>query len=167
MKIKLTQPLTAQEIKTITKCTACTAIGATIYYIATHSSEVDRDTLFLALPGENSHGENYRTEVLARGGFLLTEKTGERSFTVSSVYDALFSLARAHIESLRSLKHTVAITGSVGKTTTKEVLRIFLSQCFHTHATEGNQNSEIGMPLTMLILLQLNLLLFHYSFHYH
>lgn len=150
MKIKLIQPLKAQEIENITKCTACTAKDATIHYIATHSSEVEPDTLFLALQGGNNHGENFRTEVLERGGFLLTEKIGERSFTVSSVFDALFALARAHIDSLCSLKHTIAITGSVGKTTTKEVLRIFLSQCFHTHATNGNQNSEIGTPLTML-----------------
>lgn len=150
MKIKLTHPISAKEIERITKCTACTAADASIRYIATHSAEVERDTLFLAMAGENANGEDFREEVIARGGFLLTEAYGDKSFTVSSVSDALFALAKAHLSRLTARKHTVAITGSVGKTTTKELLRIFLAERFRTHATEGNKNSEIGLPLTIL-----------------
>ncbi len=150
MKIKLTHPISAGEIERITESVACTVMDANIRYIATHSAEVERDTLFLALAGENANGEDFREEVLARGGFLLTEAYGEKSFTVSSVSDALFALARAHLARLTRRKHTIAITGSVGKTTTKELLRIFLSERLRTHATEGNKNSTIGLPLTIL-----------------
>lgn len=150
MKIKLSSPLSSEEIERMTYTKACTAKGATVRYIATHSSEVTKDTLFLAMAGEKTHGERFRAEVIARGGFLLTEKQGDKSFTVSSVEEALFALAKAHLLKLRDLKHTVGITGSVGKTTTKEVLRRILSPALRTHATEGNQNSEIGLPLTIL-----------------
>jgi UDP-N-acetylmuramoyl-tripeptide--D-alanyl-D-alanine ligase len=150
MKIELNAPLSSEEIKRMTHAKACTAEGASIRYIATHSSEVSKDTLFLAMAGEKTHGEAFRSEVIARGGYLLTEKEGEKSFTVASVKEALFALARAHLLKLRDLKHTVGITGSVGKTTTKEVLRRILSSSLRTHATEGNQNSEIGLPLTIL-----------------
>jgi len=150
MKIKLTTPISAKEIERITKCIACTAENAEIRYIATHSSEVEKDTLFLSMAGEHANGEDFREEVLSRGGYLLTEAYGDKSFTVASVNDALFALAKAHLEKLTKRKHTVAITGSVGKTTTKEMLRLFLSDRFLTHATEGNKNSEIGLPLTIL-----------------
>ena len=150
MKIKLTYPISAKEIEAVTGCTIHSAEDAEIQYITTHSSEVERDTLFIAMQGERTHGEAFRDIVIARGGYLLTEKAGERSFTVSSVSDALFALARAHLKRLTALRHTIAVTGSVGKTTTKEMLRILLSDRYRTHATEGNQNSEIGLPLTIL-----------------
>ena len=82
MKIELKTPLTAETIRRVTNA-ACTAEGASIRYIATHSTEVGRDTLFLALKGERSCGEQFRDEVISRGGYLLTEGEGERSFTVS------------------------------------------------------------------------------------
>ncbi len=150
MKIKLTAPLSSEEIKQITHTTACTAEDASIRYIATHSAEVTKDTLFLAMAGEKTHGDSFRSDVIAHEGYLLTEKAGEKSFTVRSVSEALFALAKAHLLKLRNLRHTIGITGSVGKTTTKEVLKCILSSSFRTHATEGNHNSEIGLPLTIL-----------------
>ena len=150
MKIKLTIPLSCEEIQQITHTIRCTAEDAKIRYIATHSSEVEHDTLFLAMVGEKTCGEQFRAEVIARGGYLLTESMGERSFTVRSVSEALFALAEAHLLKLKKLKHTIGITGSVGKTTTKEMLLRFISPSFRTHATARNQNSEIGLPLTIL-----------------
>ena len=149
MKIELKTPLTAETIRRVTNA-ACTAEGASIRYIATHSTEVGHDTLFLALKGERSCGEQFRDEVISRGGYLLTEGKGEKSFTVSSVPEALFALAKEHLSHLHALKHTIGITGSTGKTTTKELLFRLLSPVFRTHATAGNQNSEIGLPLTIL-----------------
>lgn len=150
MKIKLTYKLSRREIESITQCIVCTAKSEYLDSIATHSSEVTEGTLFLALQGTRGHGEDFRDEVLARGGCLLTDRPGENSFTVSSVIDALFALASAHLARLSSRRYTIAITGSVGKTTTKEMLRRMLSGRYRTHATEGNQNSEIGLPLTIL-----------------
>ncbi len=150
MKIKLTHPISAKEIEGITGCVLCGVENARIHSVATHSSEVEENTLFLAMQGEKTHGEAFRNEVIARGGFLLTEKHGDKSFCVPSVGEALFRLARTHLDKLTKCKHTIAITGSVGKTTTKEVLRRMLSDRYCTHATEGNQNSEIGLPLTIL-----------------
>ena len=59
-------------------------------------------------------------------------------------------MAHRQKSALPRLKHTVAITGSVGKTTTKEFLRTIVSPRYRTHATAGNMNNEIGLPLTVL-----------------
>ena len=152
MKIKLTKPLTAKEIEAPTGALRATDISQDerIDAIATHSDEVEKNTLFLAFCGEKTHGDRFHGEVTKRGGCIMSEKSLSRGFKVTSVSDALFSLAKDHLASLKRLKSTVCITGSVGKTTTKEILSRILSPHAALHATEGNQNSEIGLPLTVL-----------------
>ncbi len=150
MKIKLTRPLTAKEIKETTGATLHISGDTLIESIATHSDEVEKNTLFLSFLGENTHGDVFLPRVLERGGYMMTEAEAQGCITVSSVTDALFALAKAHLRRLADLKHTVAITGSAGKTTTKEILFSLTKRHFRTHSTVGNQNSEIGLPLTVL-----------------
>ena len=152
MKIKLTKPYTAREIEKITGAFIGSDIrpDQTLDAIATHSDEVEKNTLFLAFRGERTDGTRFYEAVTERGGYIMSEKRHARGFTVSSVQDALFRMAEAHLASLRQRKSTVCITGSTGKTTTKEILFRILSPHLCVHATKGNQNSEIGLPLTVL-----------------
>ena len=150
MKIKLTQPLSAYEIQEITDARLHINGHKKIEYIATHSGEVTEGTLFLAMQGTKTHGECFRGEVLSRGGIILTDKAAPGSITVPSVSKALFLIAKSYLSSLDSLRYTVAITGSVGKTTTKEILAFLLKKHLIAYATSQNQNSEIGLPLTVL-----------------
>ena len=93
--------------------------------------------LFVALKGEKGDGHDYIPQALAAGA--------------AGVIDGYEELDRAAREYRRSLgAKVVAVTGSTGKTTTKELLRAFLSQVGRTHATEGNFNNHIGLPLTIL-----------------
>ncbi len=150
MKIKLTRPMRANEIKEITNATLNIPGDTRIDFIATHSDEVSEGTLFLSLQGEKTHGDVFLPRVSQNGGYMMSERSAEGCITVSSVTEALFALAKNHLGELRRLKHTVGITGSVGKTTTKEILRVLTASRFCTYANEGNQNSEIGLPLTIL-----------------
>ncbi len=93
--------------------------------------------LFVALKGEKSDGHDYISQALEKGAAGIVDG-----------YAELDALARAY---RRSLKATViGVTGSAGKTTTKEFLRAFLSRVGKTHATEGNFNNHLGLPITIL-----------------
>ena len=63
---------------------------------------------------------------------------------------ALLDIAHAYKRELKQLRHTVAVTGSVGKTTTKQFIYAVLAQKYRTEKTEGNFNNLVGMPLTVL-----------------
>ena len=109
MKIKLTKPYTAREIEEVTGALISPDIHPTetMDSIATHSDEVERNTLFLTFRGEKTNGECFHEEVLRRGGFIMSEKRLARGFTVPSVTEALFRLAEAHLDSLKCRKSTV------------------------------------------------------------
>ena len=101
------------------------------------SREVKPGMGFVALKGEKTDGHAFIPQALAAGA--------------TDVIDGLDELQRRALEYRRSLKATVVgVTGSAGKTTTKELLKAFLSKAGKTHATEGNFNNHIGLPLTIL-----------------
>ena len=95
--------------------------------------------LFVALKGENGDGREYIPQALEKGAAGIVEGYGE-----------LNAVAREYRRSLAPKTTVVALTGSAGKTTTKELLRTFLSCAGRTYATEGNYNNHIGMPVTIL-----------------
>ena len=152
MKIQLTHPCTVREIAHVTGASPSPDLSwdAPVRSVATHSDEVEEATLFLALKGENTSGLRFHSEVLRRGGYTMAQEKTEKGLLVPSVIEALYRLADAHLRSFRRLRHTLCITGSVGKTTTKEILWHVLSGSLRLHATVGNQNSDIGLPLTVL-----------------
>ncbi len=116
---------------------------------------VETGDIFFALPGEHADGHDFLVDVAARGAVAAVVKQdyvgpdyGLDLLRVPNVLEALQCLAR-----IRLVKHrakVVAITGSVGKTTTKDFLLTLLRQKYRVGASVGNQNSQIGLPLTLL-----------------
>ena len=101
------------------------------------SREVKPGMGFVALKGEKSDGHDFIPQAKAAGA--------------AEIVDGLEELQRRANEYRRTLKaKVIGVTGSAGKTTTKELLRAFLSTAGKTHATEGNFNNHIGLPLTIL-----------------
>ena len=118
--------------------------------IVTSSREASPDSLFIALDGVTSCGDDYLDEARARGALTLSQKRLDADIRVKSTEEAFLSIAALYKSKLRSLMHTVAITGSVGKTTAKNILSKMLSSLLCTHATEGNYNNYIGCSHTVL-----------------
>lgn len=124
--------------------------------VCTDSRETANGALFVALGGERVDGHDYIDAALsAGGGCVLCERIPEqlqdRNYVAVVVEDsikAVGELAKAYDRRINHRK--VAITGSVGKTTTKEFVAAVLGESFRVHKTEGNYNSNIGMPLSML-----------------
>ncbi len=123
--------------------------------VCTDSREAAEGTLFVALGGERVDGHDYIAAAVSSGNdCVLCERipeTIDRKYVAVVVDDSLRAvgeLAKAYDRRINHRK--VAITGSVGKTTTKEFVASVLSEGFRVHKTEGNYNSNIGMPLSML-----------------
>ena len=109
------------------------------------------DTFFIALPGENLDGADFVEDAISQGAtFALTHKESESpSIVVQDVAAALLLLAQAARQQSTETKF-VGITGSQGKTTTKELLGHILSTSGETVVPVGSFNNEIGVPLTIL-----------------
>jgi UDP-N-acetylmuramoyl-tripeptide--D-alanyl-D-alanine ligase len=111
--------------------------------------------LFFALPGERTDGHLFVQDALSRGAAAAVV-SAERSevpaaaniFRVADPLAALQDLARWYRGTLPA--RIVAVTGSTGKTTTKEMIAAVLSTTYRTHASSGNRNNHIGLPLTLL-----------------
>lgn len=119
--------------------------------IATDSREIELGDLFLALRGEKTDGTNYVKEAIWRGAIAVMSESavsGCPCLTVRSVTDAIADLAREYADTVRH--KTVAVTGSVGKSTVLSYLKTVLSTTFRVHAPGGNYNTDLGLPLTML-----------------
>ena len=131
--------------------------------VATDSRKVGPGFLFVALPGERTDGHEFLGEAAAASAaaLLVSEDQAERrdshwsrlpaksSLAVIAVPDTLRGLqdlARLRMRDLASVTR-IGITGSSGKTTTKEILGSILTRAFPTAVNEGNLNSEIGLPL--------------------
>ena len=116
--------------------------------------EID-GSLFFALRGDQFDGNNFVEDALSKGCRLaLTERMDlEGSERVMVVPSALEQLQRlAHHHRMQVAPRLVAITGSNGKTTTKELMAAVLSTKYKLLATRGNLNNHIGVPLTLLSL---------------
>ncbi len=125
-------------------------------YVCTDSRETADGALFVALGGERVDGHDYIGAAISSGsGCVLCERipdlSADSKYVAVVVEDSLRAvgeLAKAYDRRINHRK--VAITGSVGKTTTKEFVSSVLSEGFRVHKTQGNYNSNIGMPLSML-----------------
>ncbi len=119
--------------------------------VSTDSRNIPEGALFLALKGERFDGHNYIEKAVENGAIaVVSERDVSVSVPVLRVADtgeALLALAGGY-RSLFSVP-VVGITGSVGKTTTKEMTAAVLEQKFRTMYTQGNLNNEIGLPLTI------------------
>jgi UDP-N-acetylmuramoyl-tripeptide--D-alanyl-D-alanine ligase len=121
--------------------------------IQTDSRKLKNGDLFFALKGPNFNGNNFTKQALGMGAaYVVADEdlsfTDERIIQVKDALETLQQLAKFHREQFTI--PFIAITGSNGKTTTKELLHAVLSTTFKTYTTEGNLNNHIGIPLTIL-----------------
>lgn len=121
--------------------------------ISTDSRNIKAGDVFFALKGENFDGNAYVRKTLEAGAFaaFTDSKTNRRISGAIFVPDVLECLQRtANFHRLRLGVPVIGITGTNGKTTTKELCREVLSRKFRITATEGNFNNHIGLPLSLL-----------------
>lgn len=121
--------------------------------ISTDTRKIKKDSIFFALKGENFNANEFAEEALEKGAAyaVIDEELpgkNERFLRVEDSLKALQQLASYHRKFLDT--PILALTGSNGKTTTKELFNIVLSRKFKTVATTGNLNNHIGVPLTLL-----------------
>jgi UDP-N-acetylmuramoyl-tripeptide--D-alanyl-D-alanine ligase len=121
--------------------------------VVTDSRKIVDGSLFFALKGEKFNGNEYAAEALARGASyaIIDEKkyqTNNKTILVKNVLETLQQLATYHRKQIGI--PILGITGSNGKTTTKELIAAVLSQKYTISFTQGNLNNHIGVPLTLL-----------------
>ena len=117
------------------------------------SRQIKDGSLFLAIKGERVDGHDYIEKCFAGGAVCaVCEKppvNEEKPYIlVDSTLEAVKKIAKAYRQKFDI--PVVGVSGSVGKTSTKEMLYAVLSQKFRTHKTQGNLNNELGVPLTLL-----------------
>jgi UDP-N-acetylmuramoyl-tripeptide--D-alanyl-D-alanine ligase len=120
--------------------------------VSTDSRTVGKGQIFFALWGDNYNGNKFAAEALERGAScaVIDDTLFENENTIL-VDDCLFELQALASHFRKEMKVPVlAITGTNGKTTTKELLAAILSKKFKVHFTKGNLNNHIGVPLTIL-----------------
>jgi UDP-N-acetylmuramoyl-tripeptide--D-alanyl-D-alanine ligase len=131
-----------------------------LYNLYKKNSSIQTDTrklktgdIFFALKGNNFNGNNFAKQAIEQGAdyAVIDEKEFEipgKTILVDNVLLALQQLAKHHRQQFTI--PFIAITGSNGKTTTKELMHAVLSSAYKTYTTEGNLNNHIGVPLTVL-----------------
>ncbi len=150
MRIILSVPLTLSEIAENALSTHIFRENATVSAIVTNSKKVCPGDLFIPLIGEKHNGEDYTEEARSRGAYILSSRDCNADIKTDDTMLSLLKIASYYKSKLRSLKKIIAITGSVGKTTTKNVLAKMVSAKYITHATEENFNNYIGLSYTLL-----------------
>lgn len=123
------------------------------YKVATDTRAELTNTIFFALKGGNFNGNAYAEKALGKGAnfAVVDEKefqTNDKIILVEDVLKTLQNLATYHRNQLKI--PIISLTGSNGKTTTKELIHVVLKQKYNCIATKGNLNNHIGVPLTLL-----------------
>lgn len=125
--------------------------------VTTDSRTIRGGELFFALKGENFDGNEYAGKAVDAGAaYAVVEAgskfdgAGERFISMPDTLAALKQLAAWHRTHVREGLPVIGLTGTNGKTTTKELIRAVLSSKYRVTATEGNFNNEIGVPLSVL-----------------
>ena len=121
--------------------------------VQTDTRKLQRGDLFFALKGDNFNGNEFAAAAIEAGaGYAVIDEEAfhipGKTFLVKNVLASLQELARYHRQQFDI--PFIAITGSNGKTTTKELVHAVLSSHYRTYTTEGNLNNHIGIPLTIL-----------------
>jgi UDP-N-acetylmuramoyl-tripeptide--D-alanyl-D-alanine ligase len=122
-----------------------------ITHVTIHSKTAYPGSLFVALPGTRVDGHQFVPEVLAKGAFAMVRTGAVDLPGVIEVDDPLVglqNLARAYLAQFDV--PVVAVTGSNGKTTTKDMITRILAERYAVHSSEENYNNELGLPLSVL-----------------
>ncbi len=121
--------------------------------ITQDSREVSEDSIFLAIQGERVNGEDFANQSILKGAKLVVSQNDikdipkDKLLIVDSVLDTNILMAKNYIENYNIKK--IAVTGSVGKTTTKDFIYAAVSPFLKTIKSEGNNNNELGLPKTV------------------
>lgn len=123
------------------------------YLVDTDTRKIRKGAIFFALKGDNFNGNEFAEEALKSGAnyVVIDEieyKTNSKTILVENVLETLQKLANFHRKQLAI--PIISLTGSNGKTTTKELINAVLSKKYACVATLGNLNNHIGVPLTLL-----------------
>ena len=121
--------------------------------LSTDTRKIEKDSMFFAIKGENFDANTFASQALEKGAlFVVIDNPSylidDRTLLVQNSLETLQELAKFHRLYLKI--PIIALTGSNGKTTTKELINVVLSQKYNTKATIGNLNNHIGVPLTLL-----------------
>ncbi|MFH6972880.1 UDP-N-acetylmuramoyl-tripeptide--D-alanyl-D-alanine ligase [Flavobacterium petrolei] len=121
--------------------------------VSIDTRKIETNSLFIAIKGERFDANTFAKEALDKGAsyVIIDDKSyfiDQRTILVEDSLIALQELAKFHRDYLKL--PIIALTGSNGKTTTKELINVVLSKKFNTKATVGNLNNHIGVPLTLL-----------------
>ncbi len=143
------RPLTYKEAAKAVN--SVSALEGRFVDVCTDTRKITHGCIFIALRGEKFDGHDYAAKALESGaGAVICEKDcglGDRQILVGSTRRALLDLA-GYYRSLFKIPF-IGITGSVGKTTTKDMVHAVMSAKYNTLKNEGNLNNEIGVPLTL------------------
>ena len=124
------------------------------FLVDTDTRTIRKNTIFFALKGDNFNGNAFAAEALKQGAsYAIVDEAKYKNnnshiILVDDVLETLQELAKYHRKILNI--PIIGLTGSNGKTTTKELLNAVLSTKYKTTATKGNLNNHIGVPLTLL-----------------
>ncbi len=149
MRIDLAFPMTLREIRTAVGGVGEICDDCTVHAISTDTRTLRPGDLFVALHGERNDGHRF-LEAANEGGAVacLAESARQGSIAVENTHKALLALAEHSLRSHRV--PVVAITGSMGKTSTKEATAAALAPAFRVYKTSGNENNELGVAKTVL-----------------
>lgn len=123
------------------------------YKISTDTRSISQNSLFFALKGENFNANQFASKAIELGASIaiVDEEKYANNTTILFVKNTLTGLQKLANFYRKKLNIPIlAITGSNGKTTTKELINVVLSKKYNTLATKGNLNNHIGVPLTIL-----------------
>ena len=153
--MKITVNMTAKEV-----AKACggeyTGKDHDVKGFSTDSSEIFDGTRFVAIKGERRDGADFIPEVISHGAVCAISATvpagyEDRVIKVDDSVEALLKLGEYFRDKMPQMG-VVAVTGSVGETTTKEMVHAVLSEKFKAHKSKGNHNSLVGLPMSLMTL---------------
>ncbi|MGN1051670.1 MAG: UDP-N-acetylmuramoyl-tripeptide--D-alanyl-D-alanine ligase [Acutalibacteraceae bacterium] len=119
--------------------------------IFTDSRKIKEGSMFVAVKGQRADGHNFIESCKEKGAVLTLCEKHQKEYEPCIVVKSTLEAVKGIAEYYRSLFKIpfIGITGSVGKTSTKEMIYAVLKESFDTHKTEGNFNNELGVPLTI------------------
>lgn len=121
--------------------------------VSIDTRKIEKDSMFFAIKGENFDANTFAVKALELGAlFVVVDNASyvidERTILVENSLESLQALAKFHRAYFKL--PIIALTGSNGKTTTKELINVVIAKKYKTKATVGNLNNHIGVPLTLL-----------------
>lgn len=125
-----------------------------VSHVSIDSRTLKKGSLFVALKGEHADGHDYIEQAIRNGASLILAQEGKPvpkgcpAVVVPDTLEALGALAGEYRKLFKI--PVVAVTGSVGKTSTKEMIAAILSARYNVHKSKGNFNNEIGLPLSVM-----------------